>query len=162
MLVFKQLFTFSKVCCSIEGTMFFHLIEAWSSIYLQRCLREELLIRISWIYYWWFFCTNMKHENYLQMTKIKIKIELEWLELESWKYLINLRKFLKFYNVFTKYQNGSLIAPPPLPPPRPLLSNLKQGTLKGEVSLYHWPPVWLVCYQLYDNWQFFVFICKTD
>ncbi len=27
--------------------------------------------------------------------------------------------------------------------------------LKGEVSLYHWPPVWLVCNQLYDNWQCF-------
>ncbi len=25
---------------------------------------------------------------------------------------------------------------------------------KGEVSLYCWPPVWLVWNQLYDNWQF--------
>ncbi len=25
-----------------------------------------------------------------------------------------------------------------------------QGILKGEVSLYHWPPVWLVWNQLYD------------
>ncbi len=24
----------------------------------------------------------------------------------------------------------------------------------GEVSMYHWPPVWLVWNQLYDNWQF--------
>jgi hypothetical protein len=31
---------------------------------------------------------------------------------------------------------------------------LPQGILKGEVSLYHWPPVWLVWNQLYDNWQF--------
>ena len=31
---------------------------------------------------------------------------------------------------------------------------LVQGILKGEVSLYHWPPVWLVWNQLYDNWQF--------
>ncbi len=30
----------------------------------------------------------------------------------------------------------------------------KQGIQKGEVSLYHWPPVWLVWIQLYDNWQF--------
>ena len=37
-----------------------------------------------------------------------------------------------------------------------------QGILKGEVSLYSWPPVWLVWNQLYDNWHFFVFICKTD
>ncbi len=29
-----------------------------------------------------------------------------------------------------------------------------QGILKGEVPLYHWPPVWLVWNQLYDNWQF--------
>jgi len=28
-----------------------------------------------------------------------------------------------------------------------------QGILKGEVSLYHWPPAWLVWNQLYDNLQ---------
>ncbi len=28
-----------------------------------------------------------------------------------------------------------------------------QGTLKGEVSLYHWPPVSLIWNQLHDNWQ---------
>jgi hypothetical protein len=28
------------------------------------------------------------------------------------------------------------------------------GILKGEVSLYQWPPVWLVWNQLYDNRQF--------
>ncbi len=28
---------------------------------------------------------------------------------------------------------------------------LCQGILKGEVSLYCWPPVWLVWNQLYDN-----------
>jgi hypothetical protein len=27
------------------------------------------------------------------------------------------------------------------------------GNTKGEVSLYHWPPVWLVWNQLYDYWQ---------
>ncbi len=45
----------------------------------------------------------------------------------------------------------------------PVLQNSKieQGILKGEVSLYHWPPVWLVLNQLYDNWRF-LFICKTD
>ncbi len=32
--------------------------------------------------------------------------------------------------------------------------SLNQGILKGEVSLYRWPPVWLVWNQLYDNWQF--------
>jgi hypothetical protein len=36
-----------------------------------------------------------------------------------------------------------------------------QGILKGEISLYHWPPVWLVRNQLYDNGHFFI-ICKTD
>ncbi len=39
--------------------------------------------------------------------------------------------------------------------------HLEQGILKVEVSLYGWPPVWLVWNQLHDNWQFFVFICKT-
>ncbi len=39
----------------------------------------------------------------------------------------------------------------------------KQGILHREVSLYHWPPVWLVWNQLYDNWQFlFLFAKWTD
>ncbi len=29
--------------------------------------------------------------------------------------------------------------------------NINQGILKGEVSLYCWPPVWLVWNQLYDS-----------
>ncbi len=38
-----------------------------------------------------------------------------------------------------------------------------QGKLKGEVSQYHWPPVWLVWNQLYDNWQFlFLFVKQTN
>ncbi len=40
---------------------------------------------------------------------------------------------------------------------------LNQWILKGEVSLYHWPPVWLVWNQLYDNWQFlFLFTKQTN
>jgi hypothetical protein len=40
---------------------------------------------------------------------------------------------------------------------------LDQVILKGEVSLYHWPPVWLVWNQLYDNWQFlFLFAKQTN
>jgi hypothetical protein len=39
------------------------------------------------------------------------------------------------------------------------LSN--QGILKGEVSLYHWPPVWLVWSQLYDNRKIFVFYLQN-
>ncbi len=35
-----------------------------------------------------------------------------------------------------------------------------QGILKGEVSLYCWPPVWLVWNQLYDNWQFLISFAK--
>jgi hypothetical protein len=30
----------------------------------------------------------------------------------------------------------------------------RQGILKGEVSMYRWPPVLLVWNQLYDNWHF--------
>ncbi len=38
-----------------------------------------------------------------------------------------------------------------------------QGILKGEVSLYHWPPVWLVWNQLYDSRQFlFLFAKQTN
>jgi len=37
------------------------------------------------------------------------------------------------------------------------------GILKGEVSLYHWPPVWLVWNRLYDYWQFlFLFAKETN
>ncbi len=39
----------------------------------------------------------------------------------------------------------------------------EQGILKGEVSLYHWPPVQLVWNQLYDNWQLlFLFSKQTN
>ncbi len=39
-----------------------------------------------------------------------------------------------------------------------------QGILKGDwLSLYYWPPVWLVWNQLYDNWQFwFLFAKQTN
>ncbi len=37
-----------------------------------------------------------------------------------------------------------------------------QGILKGEVSLYHWPPVWLVLESAVWQLTIFVFICKTD
>ncbi len=44
--------------------------------------------------------------------------------------------------------------------PQPLGS---QGILKGEVSRYCWPPVWLVWNQLYNNWQFlFLFSKQTN
>jgi hypothetical protein len=39
---------------------------------------------------------------------------------------------------------------------------INQGIPKREVSLYCWPPVWLVWNQLYDYWQFLFFIFKTD
>jgi len=35
-----------------------------------------------------------------------------------------------------------------------------QILLKGEVSLYHWPPVWLVWNRLYGNWQLLFLIAK--
>ncbi len=38
-----------------------------------------------------------------------------------------------------------------------------QGILKGEVSLYSWPPIWPVWNQLYDYWQFlFLFAKQTN
>ncbi len=38
-----------------------------------------------------------------------------------------------------------------------------QGILKGEVSLYCWPLVWLVYNQLFDYWQFlFLFAKQTN
>jgi hypothetical protein len=39
----------------------------------------------------------------------------------------------------------------------------EQGILKRKVSLYHWPPVWLIWNQLNDNWQFlFIFSKQTN
>jgi hypothetical protein len=44
-----------------------------------------------------------------------------------------------------------------------LFLSFLRGILKGEVSLYHWPPVWLVWSQLYDTWQFlFLFAKQTN
>jgi hypothetical protein len=36
----------------------------------------------------------------------------------------------------------------------PIIKYSLQGILMGKVSLYYWPPVWLVRNQLYDNWFF--------
>jgi hypothetical protein len=38
--------------------------------------------------------------------------------------------------------------------------NQNQGIIKGEVSLYHWSPVWLVWNQLYHNRQFLFLFAK--
>ncbi len=53
----------------------------------------------------------------------------------------------------------------PLAPARSLLkvsiNSLSRNT-RGEVSMYYWPPVWLVWNRLYDNWQFlFLFTKQT-
>jgi hypothetical protein len=40
--------------------------------------------------------------------------------------------------------------------------SLLLGILKGEVSLYHWPPAWLVWNQLYDSWQFLFLFAKQS
>ncbi len=45
-------------------------------------------------------------------------------------------------------------------------NRLGREYLKEEVSLYRWPPVWLVWNQLYDYWQFlfllFLFAIQTN
>jgi len=46
---------------------------------------------------------------------------------------------------------------------RSIAGLLHPGNTKGEVSLYHWPPVRLVWNQLYANWQFmFLFAKETN
>ncbi len=43
------------------------------------------------------------------------------------------------------------------------LEETNHGILKGERSLYCWPPVWLVWNQLYDYWWFlFLFAKQTN
>jgi hypothetical protein len=41
------------------------------------------------------------------------------------------------------------------------ICDLSQGILKGEISLYHWPPVWLVWNKLYDYWHFCFFYLQN-
>ncbi len=42
------------------------------------------------------------------------------------------------------------------------LNKVGQGILKGEVSLYCWPPVRLIWNQLYDNWQLLFLFAKQS
>ena len=53
-------------------------------------------------------------------------------------------KFNSRKNVFLSYHYSAHCAPP-LPP----VLGICQGILKGEVSLYRWPPVWLVWISLF-------------
>ncbi len=41
-----------------------------------------------------------------------------------------------------------------------MLNDLVQGILNDKVSLYRWPPVWLVWNQLYDDWNFLFLFTK--
>jgi len=46
---------------------------------------------------------------------------------------------------------------------RPNFLQSRLGILKEELSLYCWPPVWLVWNQLHDYWQFlFLFAKQTN
>ncbi len=65
---------------------------------------------------------------------------------KAWVFYINTKKY--FYQYNEDLDN-------------PLCS--KAGNTKGGSTLYHWPPVWLVWDQLYDNWQFlFLFAKQTN
>ncbi len=46
---------------------------------------------------------------------------------------------------------------------RSIFLQVRQGILKGKVSLYHWPPVGPIWNQLYDYWYFlFLFAKQTN
>jgi hypothetical protein len=63
----------------------------------------------------------------------------------------------------TKWLNSALSPFLPSYNEDTIAASLRQGILQGEVSLYHWPPVWLVWNPLYDNWQFlFLFPKHTN
>ncbi len=86
--------------------------------------------------------------------------------------IFKLDKFCNFFrNYWMKRRRRRHRQQPPLPrlprcPGPEQLSlelmdqgwNYGQGILKGEVSLYSWPPVWLVWNQLNDNWQIFIYL----
>jgi len=94
----------------------------------------------------------------------------------SWHCLTNLRAY-RHYSQWAAEEPGALSQPGWAPDDQvSMLQNFyflrhwcseqihrgarKQGILKGEVSLYHWPPVWLVWNLLYDNWHFFILFAK--
>jgi hypothetical protein len=58
------------------------------------------------------------------------------------------------------FLEGFVGATHPISRTPPFSKQARQGILKGEVSLYHWPPVWLVWNQLYDNWQLLFLFAK--
>ncbi len=76
-------------------------------------------------------CQINKHDRI--MTNIKMEIDRMFTHIIS--YSQNLTRGINLKSVCHKQT---------LPP----------GILKGEVSLYHWPPLWLVWNLLCENWQF--------
>ena len=61
------------------------------------------------------------------------------------------------------FLDGFVGATRPINRTPPFSKQARQGILKGKVSLYHWPPAWLVWNQLYDNWQLlFLFAKQTN
>ncbi len=59
-------------------------------------------------------------------------------------------------NNFGSFSWLTTFSPEDIPPFKILFRKtdwLHQGILKGEVSLYHWPPVWLVWISLFCKWK---------
>jgi len=81
-------------------------------------------------------------KSYSSLTRFYYKLKLKfnqtllvWLVLMK-TYILNHQQFLEVHGG-QKWSSGEME---------------DEGILKGEVSLYCWPPVWLVWDQLYDNW----------
>ncbi len=98
-------------------------------------------------YYWRKSCSTLAPNMLVKLT-IDCIIGREWK-----RYRMDCFGALKHYNTHAVPSLPNLFHACPK----------KQGTLKWQVSLYPWPPVWLVWNQLFDNGRFlFLFAKRTD
>ncbi len=110
-----------------------------------------------------FYCLNLSvvFKNHFLCIETTV-VDENWLE-EDYKLqhlfcgaLYNQRKFQKCA-VLLRWVTFSVIKT------QPSFITVAFQLLQGILKLYHWPPIWLVWNQLYDNWQFlFLFAKQTN
>ncbi len=164
MLVFKQLLTFFKVCClkSVWCAEVFGCANSW--------IREALLKgkdQYGWppCTYWFrsaafqteilfllFYKTTYLNEEH---TDPSPSVRLPWLNTLGVKWCptwVKPNGLSAMNNTTARSEKCKQLLEYQI--------YLDQGILKGEVSLYCWPPARLAWYQLYDNWQFLFLFSK--
>jgi hypothetical protein len=147
-LVFQCLYIYVCVCVCVCVCLFVCLS---MSIYIYMCVCVcacvcvcffqclSLSLSLSYtlsLYLYTISCNTFKglHSCKLRPYSQFAIIKLRWKGF-PWKNSVNYWAHFLIYKVDMNGEYGT-----------------RQGILKGEVSLYGWPPVWLVCNQLYDYW----------